>query len=160
VNARIIVADDHEVVREGVRKLLAKSRPEWVVVGEAGEGVDALKVIRDTQPDVAVLDITMPGLSGFEVANRVSKLGLNTRLLIFTAHDFDRLACEVSHVGAHGYVLKSEAARNLVLAIDTLLEGGTFYGSASALPPPARPRKAAKAKAGGSYRLRLGYSAS
>lgn len=133
---RIVLADDHQVVREGLKRLFAASQPGWIVCAEAADGIHALRAIRDLRPDVAVLDITMPGLSGLEVATHVRKLGLPCRLLIFTGHDFDRLPEEVSRVGAHGYVLKSDASRNLIVAIDALLKGRTFYGT-----PPAPPQR-------------------
>ncbi len=142
MGVRIVLADDHEVVREGVTKLFAASRPDWMVCEEAADGIHALRAIRDLKPDVAVLDITMPGLSGFEVATHVRKLGLPCRLLIFTGHEFDGIAGEVSRVGAHGYVLKSEVTRNLVVAIDALLEGRTFYGT----PPGPSQRRFHAAK--------------
>ena len=128
MNARIAIVDDHEIVREGIRTLLAKTRPEWLVCGEAANGAHAIALIRDLSPDVVVLDISMPGASGFEVASRVVAAGVNCRILMFTTHDFDRLDSEVRQVGARGYVLKSQAARDLVAAIDVLLSGGTFFG--------------------------------
>jgi DNA-binding NarL/FixJ family response regulator len=128
MNARILIADDHEVLREGLKSLLAKARPEWEICGEAADGNDAIRFVQDLKPDLLVLDITMPGLSGLEASRRIRKLGIRLPVLIFTTHHSDRLSVEVQQAGAQGYVLKSQAARNLVLAIDTLLAGGTFFG--------------------------------
>lgn len=140
MNPRILLVDDHEIVREGIRTLLAKSRPDWDVCGEASNARDALDLVQTMEPDVVILDITMPGLSGLEAAHRMSKLGLSSRILIFTMHESNRLTTEVQETGAHGYVLKSQAARDLVLAIEALLAGGTFFGG-SAQPAPAVVKK-------------------
>jgi DNA-binding NarL/FixJ family response regulator len=126
MNPRILIVDDHEVVREGIRTLLGKARPDWDICGEASNGNEALEAARNLEPDVVVLDITMPGMSGLEAASRMKKQGFRSKVLIFTMHDSERLATEVRDVGALGYVLKSQAARDLVLAIERILAGGTF----------------------------------
>jgi len=130
--ARILVVDDHEIVREGVTRLIGRSRPEWEICGEASDGAEAIEAVRNLKPDVVVLDITMPKMSGLEAASRISKLGLGSRVLMFTMHESERLPMEVRQTGAHGVVLKSQAARDLIRAIDSLLAGGTFFGSESA----------------------------
>lgn len=127
--ARILLVDDHEIVREGIRTLIARSRPEWEICGEAGDGEEALEAVKTLKPDVVILDITMPKLSGLEAAPRIAKLGLGCRVLIFTMHDSERLSSEVRQAEAQGLVLKSQAARDLIRAIDRLLAGGTFFGS-------------------------------
>lgn len=129
MKARILIVDDHEVLREGLKSLLAKARPEWLVCGEATEGAQAVKLVSELEPDIVILDISMPVMSGLEAATVMRKKGVNTPFLIFTTHESDRLEAEVRKCGAQGYVLKSQAARNLVFAIDALLSGGTFYGS-------------------------------
>lgn len=126
---RILIADDHEIVLEGIRTLIAKSRREWEICGEARNGKDAVDLAKRLQPDVAVLDITMPGMSGLEAATAIANSGLNSRILIFTMHESDRLHVDVREAGAHGYVLKSQAARDLIRAIETLIRGKTFFGS-------------------------------
>jgi DNA-binding NarL/FixJ family response regulator len=128
MKARILVVDDHEVLREGLKSLLAKARPEWQVCGEATDGAQAVELVGELKPDIVILDISMPGMSGLEAASVMRKKGINTPFLIFTTHDSERLEGEVRKVGAQGYVLKSQAARNLVMAIDALLSGGTFFG--------------------------------
>jgi DNA-binding NarL/FixJ family response regulator len=133
---RILIVDDHEIVREGIRTLLARSGAEWEVGGEASNGNDGLEAVKRLKPDVVILDITMPGLSGLEVARRISKQGLCSRVLMFTMHDSEMLENEVRQAGAQGFVLKSQAARDLVLAIRTLLAGGSFFGA----PPEPSPR--------------------
>jgi len=128
---RILIVDDHEVLREGLRSLITRMRPEWEICGEATDGDEAIQLTQDLQPDIVVLDITMPRMSGLEASSRLRRKRIGIPVLIFTTHHSDRLAAEVQEAGAQGYVLKSEAARNLVLAVDSILAGGTFFGSAS-----------------------------
>ena len=125
--ARILLVDDHEIVREGIRTLITRSRPEWEICGEARDGEEALVAVRALRPDVVILDITMPKMSGLEAAPRIAKLGLGCRVLMFTMHDSERLSTEVRQAEAQGLVLKSQAARDLVRAVDRLLDGGTFF---------------------------------
>ena len=118
---RILIADDHEIVLEGIRTLLGRARRDWEVCGEARNGTEAVEMVKSLKPDIAVLDVTMR--SGCKV-------------LIFTMHESERLDVEVRNAGAQGYVLKSQAARDLVRAIEALLGGDTFYG---AMSEPAKP---------------------
>jgi DNA-binding NarL/FixJ family response regulator len=124
---RILIVDDQEIVREGLRNLLSQSRPGWVVCGQAKNGEEAVAAVRDLGPDAVLLDITMPVMSGLEAARRIARSGTGCRILIFTMHESDSLGREVREAGAQGYVLKSQAARNLIAAIETVLAGGTFF---------------------------------
>jgi DNA-binding NarL/FixJ family response regulator len=126
--ARILIVDDHEIVRDGIRTLLRRFRPDWVVCGEAKNGKEAIEVATLLEPDVLVLDVTMPVMSGLEAASRITRLGLPARVLIFTMHETKSLVMEVREVGAQGYVVKSQAARDLIVALDRILSGGTFFG--------------------------------
>jgi DNA-binding NarL/FixJ family response regulator len=128
MNPRILIVDDHEIVREGIRTLLGRSRSEWQICGEASNASEALTAVKTLEPDVVILDITMPGTSGLEVAKRIKNMQIPSRVLIFTMHESERLATEVRESGAHGYVLKSQAARDLVSAIEKVLGGGSFFG--------------------------------
>jgi DNA-binding NarL/FixJ family response regulator len=127
MHARILIADDHEIVREGIRTLIARSRPEWEICGEASNGELAMQAAENLQPDVLLLDISMPKASGLEVAAKIAERKLGCRVLIFTMHESRRLVNEVRAVGAQGCVLKSQAGRDLIRAIDHLLGGGTFF---------------------------------
>jgi DNA-binding NarL/FixJ family response regulator len=127
--ARILIVDDHEVVREGIRTLITRARPQWEVCGEAASAIEAISACRALKPDVTVLDITMPGTSGLEAASAIADSG--SRVLMFTMHESEHLATDVAEAGAHGYVLKSQAAKDLIRAIERLLGGGTFFGSDS-----------------------------
>jgi DNA-binding NarL/FixJ family response regulator len=128
VAVRILIVDDHDVVRQGVRSIIAKARPEWIICGEASDGEQAVRGAADLKPDVVVLDVTMPVMNGLEAASRIVRSAANCRVLILTMHESERLCADVQAVGAHGYVQKSQAGRDLVRAIDQLLAGGTFFG--------------------------------
>jgi DNA-binding NarL/FixJ family response regulator len=132
MSARILIVDDHEVVREGVKTLISRSRPDWNICGEASNGEQAIEASKKLRPDVIVLDITMPKMNGIEAAAKIAALSLGCHVLIFTMHESDRLSSEVRAVGAQGFVLKSQAARDLIRAIDQVLAGGTFFGSETA----------------------------
>jgi len=126
VEPRILIADDHDSVRHGIRSMIARFRPEWEICGEVSNGRDAVNAVRTLNPDVVILDVTMPVMGGLEAAQGIVKLGLPSRILIFTMHEFDRMGDDVSKAGAHGYVKKSEASRDLIAALEALLSGGTF----------------------------------
>ena len=125
---KILVADDHEIVRHGIKALVERARREWCICGEAQNGQEAVSAASALHPDVVLLDITMPVKNGLEAAIEIQRLGLASRILIFTMHDSARLSDEVRNAGAHGYVLKSRATRDLIVAIERLLAGGTFFG--------------------------------
>jgi len=125
---KILIVDDHEIVREGIRTLIGRSSRGWQICGEAESAEQAIAQVESLRPDVVVLDITMPGVSGLTAAARISTLNPGCRVLIFTMHESERLATEVRAAGAHGFVLKSQAARDLIRAIDHLLSGETFFG--------------------------------
>jgi len=130
MQARVLVADDHEVVRQGIRAIL-QTRPEWEICGEAVDGREAVRLAQELQPDIIIMDITMPKLSGLEAAQEISRLKLPSRVLIFTMHESKSLGPSVRKAGAHGYVVKSRAARDLVDALERLLSGGTFFDNFS-----------------------------
>jgi DNA-binding NarL/FixJ family response regulator len=129
MSAKILIVDDHEVVREGVRTLITRARPQWEVCGEAASASEAISACRTLKPDVTILDITMPGINGLEAASLIFALG--SRVLMFTMHESEHLATDVAQAGTQGYVLKSQAAKDLIRAIERLLGGGTFFGSGS-----------------------------
>jgi DNA-binding NarL/FixJ family response regulator len=129
---RILIADDHDVVRQGVRAVL-EGQPGWVVCGEASTGREAVAKAVDLQPDVVVLDISMPELNGLEATRQIRR-AVSARILILTVHESDQVVTEVLDAGAHGYVLKTDAGRTLVEAIGALLGrrptcAGTSYAA-------------------------------
>jgi DNA-binding NarL/FixJ family response regulator len=137
MKCRILIADDHEIVRRGIGTFLTSLRPDWEICGEARDGEEAIAAVKRLTPDILVLDITMPGLSGLQAASEISKLDLGCRVLIFTMHESESLSAEVRATGARGYVCKSQAARDLIVAIDSLLGGGTFFGGKAEIATPS-----------------------
>ncbi len=138
---RILVADDHHVVRTGLRALL-ESKSGWEVCAEAANGREAVEKAIALKPDVAVLDIGMPLLNGVEATRQIHKLSPATEVLILTMHDSDVLVQEVLEAGARGYILKDDADRNLLAAVDALRRHKPFLSSrvsdvASKTGPPA-----------------------
>jgi DNA-binding NarL/FixJ family response regulator len=136
---RIFVADDHDIVREGVKSLL-KSRPEWTICGETSDGTQAASLIGKIDCDIAILDISMPGKSGLEVAASLSRQHPGVKILIFTMHGGKTLHSAAREAGAHGVVQKSFAARDLVRAIEALIDGGTFFPKDSTSSSSPSPR--------------------
>jgi len=127
MGSKILIVDDHEVVRQGIRTIL-RARPQWEVVGEAVNGKDAIEKAKTLDPDVIIMDITMPEMSGIEATREISKLKLRPAILVFTMHESKNLAATVQEAGARGFVLKSHAARDLLDALESLMSGGTFFG--------------------------------
>jgi DNA-binding NarL/FixJ family response regulator len=123
---RILVADDHELVRRGIRALL-EAEPGWKVVAEVSDGHEAIERAVHLKPEIAVLDISMPRLSGLEAARRIKKLLPQTKVLILTMLDSEHLAWEVLKAGARGYVTKSDTGRDLVIAIESVRRDKTFF---------------------------------
>jgi len=122
----IVVVDDHDVVRQGVR-LILRNRPDWEVVAEAEDGLDALEKISSFDPDLVILDITMPRKDGLAVAAELSKSKARSKILVLTMHDSRELARAVQKAGASGYVIKTQAARDLLRAVEAIFAGGTFF---------------------------------
>jgi DNA-binding NarL/FixJ family response regulator len=125
---RILVADDHEMVRRGLKSLL-QDQTGWEVCGEANTGRQAVEKAKALKPDIVVLDITMPELNGLEATRQICKLTPEIQVLILTVHESEQLAHDVLRAGARGYVLKSDAGRDLVSAIHALRNNKPFFTS-------------------------------
>jgi DNA-binding NarL/FixJ family response regulator len=125
---RIFIADDHEVVRRGLCALL-QGEAGWEICGEASDGRTAVERIRELKPDVAILDIGMPDLNGLEATRQIVKEDPRAMVLILTLHDSDQVVREVLAAGARGFLLKSDAARDLVVAVDALRRDKTYFTS-------------------------------
>jgi DNA-binding NarL/FixJ family response regulator len=125
-SVRILIADDHELIRRGLVSALAE-RPEWHVVAEASDGRQACELAAHHAPDIAVLDLSMPERNGLDVTRELRTSTPKTRVLIVTAHESEQLIREVLDAGAMGYVLKSDAGRVLVQAIEALLDERPFF---------------------------------
>jgi DNA-binding NarL/FixJ family response regulator len=127
-NVRILIADDHELIRRGLVSALAE-RPDWSIVAEAADGRQASELAARLTPDIAVLDLTMPELNGLDATRQIRAATPKTRILIVTAHESEQLIRDVLDAGAMGYVLKSDAGRVLVQAIEALLDERPFFTS-------------------------------
>ena len=123
---RILVADDHDVVRAGVRSIL-EDRDGWEVVAEAANGKEAIERAVAMKPDVAVVDYSLPLLNGLEVTRQICDRSPGTQVLIFTIHDTDSLILEVLGAGARGFLLKSDAKKLLVEAVESLAAHRPYF---------------------------------
>jgi DNA-binding NarL/FixJ family response regulator len=126
-----LIADDHDIIRRGVRMLL-ETRPNYQVVAEAASGREALQLARDTQPDIAIVDYSLPELNGRDLTLKLRKLLPRIEILIYTMHDREDMILDVLQAGARGFVLKSDTERHLLAAIDALsIHRPFFSGSIS-----------------------------
>ena len=123
---RILVADDHEIVRSGLISLM-KSHPGWEICGEAKDGHQAVEQARESKPDIAILDIGMPTLNGLEATRQILRDNPRIKVLILTINDTDEVVRAVLDAGARGFLLKSDAARELVAAVNALHDNKTFF---------------------------------
>jgi DNA-binding NarL/FixJ family response regulator len=126
--ARILIADDHEVVRRGIRTLL-ETHSEWEICGEASTGKEAIAKATRLKPDVVLLDITMPEASGLEAIPEILKVQPHAKILVLTMHDSGQMASRVLAAGASGLVLKSDAARDLILALEAIGKNKPFLSA-------------------------------
>lgn len=145
---RVLVADDHAIVRTGIRHVL-ESEPGFAVVAEAATGAEALELAGSLRPDVAVLDISMPGESGLRVAAELRQRSPDTRVLILSMHDNTEYVLESLRAGAHGYLLKDSAATELRGAIRAVRRGESYFSPAIAGKLGAVVRGDAAASAAG-----------
>ena len=125
---RILIADDHDVVREGLRRLL-EAQPNCEVVAEALDGKDAVAKAIETKPDIAVIDYSLPMINGVEVTRQIRARSPKTEVLIFTMHDNETIIEDLLRAGARSYILKSDAKRYLLAAIDALAAHKPFFSS-------------------------------
>lgn len=125
---RILLADDHNVMRRGLR-LLLESQPGFTVVGEAADGRSAVEQAKATNPDVVVLDIAMPQLSGTEAAQRITEMLPNTAIVILSMHSDEGYVLRALKAGAKGYLVKDSAEGDLIAAIKAVSQGKAFFSS-------------------------------
>lgn len=125
---RIVIADDHLMFRQGL-SLLLRSAEGFCLAGEAADGLEALKMIEEIGPDIAVLDVSMPGLTGMQVLAEVLEKNIPTRIVLLTMHSDAGLATEAIERGVSGYLLKGNAFEDLVHALQCVQRGGTFISS-------------------------------
>ena len=128
---RLLFADDHEIVRRGLESLVSE-RPGWEVVGQASDGRQAVQLSAKLKPDIVILDFAMPILNGVETTRQILADNPETRVLILSMHESEQIVREVLEAGAQGYLLKSDAGRDLVRAIEALLDNKTYFTSSVA----------------------------
>jgi DNA-binding NarL/FixJ family response regulator len=142
---RILVADDHTIVRSGL-KMLIERQDSMRVVAEAGDGVDALAAAQRERPDVAILDVAMPRMTGIQAAREIRAHSPDTAVLLLSMHDDERYVHEALRAGASGYVLKSQADAELIEAVRAVAGGGRYVSDIdadldAAPPDPLTPRE-------------------
>lgn len=128
MSLRIFLADDHEVVRLGLRTLL-ENGTGWTVVGEASNGRDAVSLVKDLKPDIVVMDLTMPQLNGLEATRQILRESPRTAVMILSVNESEEIVREVLAAGARGFMLKSDAGKDLLVAIEGLNQGRPFFSA-------------------------------
>lgn len=123
---RILIADDHEAIRRGLKSFV-ETRPEWRVVAEASDGRQALELARQTRPDIAILDYSLPLMNGLDLTRAIKHDFPRTEILIFTMHDREDIVTAVLRAGARAYVLKSDSEQHLLAALDALAIGRPYF---------------------------------
>ena len=126
MTVRIFVADDHEVVRRGICALLA-SHPGWEICGEAADGLDAVEKVNALKPDIVILDICMPGLNGLEITRQILRNNPHQNVAILSISDSEQVIQAVIKAGAKAYLLKSDAAKELIAAVEALQRNKTYF---------------------------------
>jgi DNA-binding NarL/FixJ family response regulator len=122
---RILLVDDHPIVRQGLRTLL-EGHSDWEVIGEASDGAEAVEKAKNLSPDVMVLDVTMPRMNGLEACRLLRRQSPALEILFVTQHDSPQMMREALEAGARGYVVKSNAARDLLAAVEAVSQHRVF----------------------------------
>lgn len=126
---RIMIVDDHDAVRRGVRTLV-ESRANYCVVGEASNGREAMEMAKESQPDIVILDYSIPELNGLDLSHQLKRASPRIEILIYTMHDREELIAEILHAGVRGFVLKSDTEKHLLAALDALSIHRPYFSGA------------------------------
>jgi DNA-binding NarL/FixJ family response regulator len=126
---RVLVVDDHAVIRRGVQGILS-SYPEWDLCGEADNGQDAIRLAGELAPEVVIMDVSMPGMNGLEATRIIHDVLPETKVLLLTLHSSSEFVRSAFRAGARGYVLKSDAENELVRALNVVIGEGTYVSPA------------------------------
>jgi DNA-binding NarL/FixJ family response regulator len=124
----ILIADDHEIVRSGLRAIV-ETHAGWTVVGEAADGEQAVALALETKPDVIIVDYSMPLMNGLEAGRRIKSLRLHAEVLVLTMHEDEEILTDALLAGVRGFLLKSDARKHLISAIEALLDGQPYFTS-------------------------------
>src|SRR5258708_20568931 len=142
---RIVVADDHDIIRRGLKQLLT-AHQGWEACAEAKTGREAVSITEQLKPDIVVMDISMPDLNGLEAARRIKKALPRTEILILTLHFSDQLVREIVEAGVRAYIMKSDADKDLISAVEALSNHRSFFTGRAPdmlldgfIRPPPRP---------------------
>ena len=131
MNVRILLADDHRIVRDGLRALI-ETQPNMEVIGESDNGRDALRLAKESSPDLVVMDLSMPGLNGIETTRRILSEVEGVRVVVLSMHSDKRFVHEALRAGASGYLLKDSAFEELAQAVATVMRGQSYLSPAIA----------------------------
>jgi DNA-binding NarL/FixJ family response regulator len=126
---RIIIVDDHDAIRRGVRQLL-ETKPYFVVVGEAADGRTGLELAKETRPDIAILDYSIPEMNGLDLSHALKREFPRIEILLYTMHDREDIVMDVLHAGVRGFVLKSETEEHLLAALNALSIHRPYFSGA------------------------------
>jgi DNA-binding NarL/FixJ family response regulator len=126
LKTRILVADDHAIVRQGLR-LILDAQPDMEVIGEAGDGAEAVRLAQELEPHLTVLDVSMPRMTGIQAAHQLTRLAPDVRILMLSMHDNEQYFFEALRAGASGYVLKSAVDRDLLEGCRAAMRGEPFF---------------------------------
>jgi DNA-binding NarL/FixJ family response regulator len=132
---RILVADDHELVRKGLVSVLQRAHPEWEIVGEAENGQQAIRLAEELRPNVLIVDLTMPEPNGLKVTERLTESIRGIKVLVLTVHSAEPLRRQLRRAGAAAFLAKSEVPESLVKAVERMVAGEPFFASDSASRP-------------------------
>lgn len=125
VKKRLVIAEDHTIVRDGLRSLFSME-DDLEVVGEAGDGMEVMRCINNTNPDLVILDLSMPKMDGISVIKEIHKLSTNIKILALTMHRDEEFILEAFRSGAHGYCLKASSSKEVLMAIRAILSGKQY----------------------------------
>lgn len=126
---RVLIVDDHAVIRRGVQGIL-NGYPEWQLCGEADNGEEGVRLAGELQPEVVIMDVSMPGLNGLQATRIIHDIMPETKVLLLTLHSSGEFVRNAFHAGARGYVLKSDAEHELVRALNIVMDEGTYVSPA------------------------------
>ena len=160
LKTRVLLADDHALVRRGLR-LVLDAEPDLEVVAETGDGAEAIQRALEPEVDLAILDISMPEKDGLEVIRDLKAAGVMPKILVLSMHHSKELIAAVRDLGASGYILKTNAAQDLIRAMEDVFDGGTFFPDGNAKTPSNAARNTQASDSGRKnpmFRMQLGFA--